>query len=87
MTTQDTTQLTVEEQVERANASGRAPVVFVHGLWLLRSSWVAGGGYVFTCFSPSHVSVHKHPAHDRPTPKPTIIVRAPGFKRSWPRSS
>src|SRR6266699_6545410 len=27
------------EQVERANASGRTPVVFVHGLWLLASSW------------------------------------------------
>ena len=27
------------EQVERANTSGRAPVVFVHGLWLLPSSW------------------------------------------------
>ncbi len=26
-------------QVERANASGRIPVVFVHGLWLLPSSW------------------------------------------------
>jgi non-heme chloroperoxidase len=26
-------------QVERANASGNAPVVFVHGLWLLPSSW------------------------------------------------
>jgi non-heme chloroperoxidase len=26
-------------QVERANASGLAPVVFVHGLWLLPSSW------------------------------------------------
>jgi pimeloyl-ACP methyl ester carboxylesterase len=26
-------------QVERANASGRTPVVFVHGLWLLSSSW------------------------------------------------
>jgi len=31
---------TVEaDQVERANASGRQPVVFVHGLWLLPSSW------------------------------------------------
>jgi pimeloyl-ACP methyl ester carboxylesterase len=29
------------EQVERANASGRIPVVFVHGLWLLPSSWDA----------------------------------------------
>jgi pimeloyl-ACP methyl ester carboxylesterase len=27
------------EQIERANASGRRPVVFVHGLWLLPNSW------------------------------------------------
>ena len=27
------------KQIEAANASGRAPVVFVHGLWLLPSSW------------------------------------------------
>jgi non-heme chloroperoxidase len=27
------------EQAERANATGRPPVVFVHGLWLLPSSW------------------------------------------------
>jgi non-heme chloroperoxidase len=27
------------EQVARANASGLAPVVFIHGLWLLPSSW------------------------------------------------
>jgi non-heme chloroperoxidase len=27
------------EQVQRANASGLTPVVFVHGLWLLPSSW------------------------------------------------
>ena len=27
------------EQIERANASQRTPVVFVHGLWLLASSW------------------------------------------------
>jgi pimeloyl-ACP methyl ester carboxylesterase len=26
-------------QCEQANASGRPPVVFVHGLWLLPSSW------------------------------------------------
>jgi pimeloyl-ACP methyl ester carboxylesterase len=30
---------TDSEQVERANASGRTPVVFIHGLWLLPSSW------------------------------------------------
>src|SRR5690242_4482576 len=27
------------QQVKVANASGRTPVVFVHGLWLLPSSW------------------------------------------------
>lgn len=26
-------------QIERANADGRQPVVFVHGLWLLQNSW------------------------------------------------
>jgi pimeloyl-ACP methyl ester carboxylesterase len=26
-------------QIERANASGNTPVVFVHGLWVLPSSW------------------------------------------------
>lgn len=26
-------------EIERANAAGRTPVVFVHGLWLLPSSW------------------------------------------------
>jgi pimeloyl-ACP methyl ester carboxylesterase len=29
------------EQVERANASGKTPAVFIHGLWLLPSSWDA----------------------------------------------
>jgi pimeloyl-ACP methyl ester carboxylesterase len=27
------------EQVQRANATGKQPVVFIHGLWLLPSSW------------------------------------------------
>jgi len=27
------------EQIERANTTGRTPVVFIHGLWLLPSSW------------------------------------------------
>src|SRR5712675_93104 len=30
---------TTEEQIEQANASGKTPVVFIHGLWLLPSSW------------------------------------------------
>jgi pimeloyl-ACP methyl ester carboxylesterase len=35
------TEITEREtrQVEQANASGRTPVVFIHGLWLLPSSW------------------------------------------------
>src|SRR5258708_8909511 len=31
-------------EVESANASGRTPVVFIHGLWLLPSSWEAWTG-------------------------------------------
>lgn len=27
------------EQIEKANASGNVPAVFIHGLWLLPSSW------------------------------------------------
>jgi non-heme chloroperoxidase len=27
------------EQIEKANETGRTPVVFIHGLWLLPSSW------------------------------------------------
>lgn len=30
---------TEREEIAAANASGRRPVVFVHGLWLLSSSW------------------------------------------------
>jgi pimeloyl-ACP methyl ester carboxylesterase len=33
------THRTDAEQVDRANATGRTPVVFIHGLWLLPSSW------------------------------------------------
>jgi pimeloyl-ACP methyl ester carboxylesterase len=28
-----------EQQIEQANTSGKTPVVFIHGLWLLPSSW------------------------------------------------
>src|ERR1700674_4952090 len=30
---------TTEDEVEHANASGLTPVVFIHGLWRLPSSW------------------------------------------------
>jgi|SRR5215211_5016532 len=39
MSATTTAPATATEQIERANASGRTPVVFVHGLWLLRTSW------------------------------------------------
>src|SRR3954465_15096687 len=41
MATTDTASITEREsrQIEEANASGRTPVVFIHGLWLLPSSW------------------------------------------------
>jgi pimeloyl-ACP methyl ester carboxylesterase len=33
------------QQVEKANSSGKTPVVFIHGLWLLPSSWDNWVGY------------------------------------------
>jgi non-heme chloroperoxidase len=41
-TTDETTPVITDheaEQIERANATGLRPVVFIHGLWLLPSSW------------------------------------------------
>src|SRR6202045_2586857 len=35
----DTVSRITAGQVDQANASGRTPVVFIHGLWLLPSSW------------------------------------------------
>jgi pimeloyl-ACP methyl ester carboxylesterase len=35
----DSATRTTADAVARANASGRTPVVFIHGLWLLPSSW------------------------------------------------
>jgi non-heme chloroperoxidase len=34
-----TTEQVTAEQVDRANQTDRTPVVFIHGLWLLPSSW------------------------------------------------
>src|SRR6202161_274313 len=44
MTTADHPVIPVAEQVAQANDSGRVPVVFIHGLWLLPSSLDRGGG-------------------------------------------
>jgi len=35
----DTVSRITADQVDRANASGRTPIVFIHGLWLLPHSW------------------------------------------------
>jgi non-heme chloroperoxidase len=58
--TPSTAQATITEheaqQVERANATGLQPVVFVHGLWLLPSSWdrwaVVFEGAGYTALTP-----------------------------------
>ena len=34
---------TTDEEVDHANSTGRTPVVFIHGLWLLPSSWERWG--------------------------------------------
>lgn len=48
MNTTATSTVTAREaaEVRAANESGRQPVVFVHGLWLLHSSWDAWKAYV-----------------------------------------
>jgi pimeloyl-ACP methyl ester carboxylesterase len=39
MTTVQSGDLDLQQQIDAANASNAVPVVFVHGLWLLASSW------------------------------------------------
>lgn len=34
-----------QQQIETANASGNTPVLLIHGLWLLPSSWVNWAGF------------------------------------------
>jgi non-heme chloroperoxidase len=48
---------TEQQQIDRANASGSQPVVFVHGFWLLSNSWENWRTYFeaqgYTTFAPS----------------------------------
>ncbi len=39
MSTSNDLDAVTAEQIESCNATGRTPVVFIHGLWLLPSSW------------------------------------------------
>jgi pimeloyl-ACP methyl ester carboxylesterase len=36
------------KEIAAANASGTTPVVFIHGLWLLPSSWASWADFVQT---------------------------------------
>jgi len=69
-----TTTVTAREaaEVAAANASGRQPIVFVHGLWLLQGSWDAWKAYVedrgyaavavdWPGDEPTYDAAHAHP--------------------------
>ena len=75
------------EQVAAANASGRQPVVFIHGLWLLHSSWDAWRD-LFEEKGYATVAVD-WPDDRRRTPKRTPIPRCSRRSRSvrWPTTS
>ena len=54
---------TTVEQIEQANASGRTPVLFVHGLWLLPTSWSRWGAFFHEAgFAPVLVDWPDDPA-------------------------
>ena len=63
------------EQVAQANASGRLPVVFIHGPWLLPSSW------------DRWASVFEEASYVALTPgwpdDPEIVEEAPPSRRWW----
>jgi pimeloyl-ACP methyl ester carboxylesterase len=45
-----------QSEIDEANASGKTPVIFIHGLWLLPSSWDNWAGFFadagFAAFAP-----------------------------------
>ena len=70
------------EQVERANASGLTPVVFVHGLWFLPSSWDRWAAL----FEEAGFTALSAPAG--PTIPPTVeAAKAPSRRCSRTRAS
>jgi len=60
-----------KQEVQDANAAGRTPVVFVHGLWLLPSSWdrwrahFKARGYATTAPGCPSASLRDHPESPR----------------------
>ena len=71
-------------QVEQANASERTPVVFIHGLWLLPSSWdrwaelFEDAGYA--AVTPSWPDDPETVAEARANPE--VFARTCGFARA-----
>jgi len=56
-----------QQQIEAANAGGKTPVVFVHGLWLLASSWEGwAGAFAAAGYAPL--------AADWPDDPPTVAA-------------
>jgi non-heme chloroperoxidase len=76
-------------EVETANASGKTPVVFVHGLWLLPSSWDRWAGLFqeagFTTLTPGWPddpeTVEEANAHPEVFAKKTVGEVADHFQR------
>ena len=67
-------------QVARANASGLTPVMFVHGLWLLPSSWDRWAGLFEEA---GYVAVRPAgPTTPRPSRRPTSTPRCSRGNRS-----
>ena len=70
------------EQVARANEDGLQPVVFIHGLWLLPSSWDRWAAVFeeagYTALSPrlSRRSGHR----PKPTPTPRSSLARPSAR-------
>lgn len=60
------------ERIEQINATGRTPVVFVHGLWLLPSSWDRWAAvFEEAGFAPWQPAGRTTPQRSpRPTPTP-----------------
>ena len=76
-----------EQQIEAANASGLVPIVFVHGLWLLPSSWdrwaAVFGEAGYTALTPGWPDDPE--TVEEATPTPTSSPTRPSAR--WPATS
>ena len=78
-----TTHITTQE-IEHANATGLTPVVFIHGLWLLPSSWERWAAVFeeagFTALTPGGRTI------PRPSGRHGRTLRSSPTRRSdrWP---